>query len=76
MIQKLGIWQGGCANFLSGASDHCASYTARVKTKNVLHSQRSQKTTFESFSVYEVGEFADAKGGRFASDPARVTIRN
>ncbi len=25
MTQKLGIWQGGCANFLSGASDHCAS---------------------------------------------------
>ncbi|MCP5506341.1 MAG: nitroreductase family protein [Chlamydiales bacterium] len=25
MIQKLGIWQGGCANFFPGASDHCAS---------------------------------------------------
>ncbi len=28
-------------------------HKARVKTKNVLHSQRSQKPTFESFSVYE-----------------------
>ncbi len=27
-------------------------HKARVKTKNVLHSQRSQKPTFESFSVY------------------------
>ncbi len=26
-------------------------HKARVKTKNVLHSQRSQKPTFESFSV-------------------------
>ncbi len=30
-------------------------HKARVKTKNVLHSQRSQKPTFESFSVYSLG---------------------
>ena len=25
MIQKLGLWQGGCANFLFGVRDHCGN---------------------------------------------------
>src|SRR5690348_15609178 len=33
-------------------NDPKAGNLTRVKTKNVLHSQRSQKPTFESFSVY------------------------
>jgi hypothetical protein len=52
MIQKLGIWQGDCANFFVWSERPLCKHKARVKTKNLLHCQRSQKPTFGSFSVY------------------------
>jgi hypothetical protein len=52
MIQKLGVWQGGCTVFLSKESGPLCEHKARVKTINSLHRQRRQKPIFDSFSVY------------------------
>jgi D-methionine transport system substrate-binding protein len=43
VIQKLGILQGGCSNFLFGASDHCAS-TRRERRQKICRIANAAKS--------------------------------
>lgn len=53
VIQKLRVWQGGCANFLSGAIDHYAS-TRHSRRQRICCIANADKNQFLNHFRYTV----------------------
>jgi len=65
---KSRIWQGGCANFLSGASDHCTS-TRRERRQKICCKANVAKFNFSSRLQYISGD-----SGKRRVDPSAAII--